>query len=81
MVGNVQAQQSEFPDEPVEIGFAAHSIDLGAIFGQLREGFREHLDEAGLEYEFYQAALIRLRAMLKWCKTLKILPHKSWTMC
>lgn len=56
MVGNVQAQQSEFPDEPVEIGFAAHSIDLGAIFGQLREGFREHLDEAGLEYEFYQAA-------------------------
>ncbi|MGM0702917.1 MAG: sugar ABC transporter substrate-binding protein [Pseudomonadota bacterium] len=50
------AQEGEFPEEPVRIGFAAHSIDLGAIFGQLREGFRNHLDEAGLEYELFQAA-------------------------
>ncbi|SDO18053.1 sugar ABC transporter substrate-binding protein [Vreelandella arcis] len=53
---SAMAQEDNFPDDPIRIGFAAHSIDLGAIFGQLREGFRNHLDEAGLEYEFYQAA-------------------------
>lgn len=46
----------EFPEEPVQIGFAAHSIELQALFGQLREGFRSTLDDAGLEYEFLQAA-------------------------
>lgn len=54
---SVSAQQvCEYPDEPVRIGFAAHSIELQALFGQLREGFRQTLDDAGLEYEFLQAA-------------------------
>ncbi|XWX03331.1 sugar ABC transporter substrate-binding protein [Aggregatilineales bacterium SYSU G02658] len=48
--------QSQFPDRPIRIGFAAHNIDLQALFGQLREGFLETLNEAGLEYEFFQAA-------------------------
>lgn len=56
-VASVSAQQvCDYPDEPVQIGFAAHSIELQALFGQLREGFRATLDEAGLEYEFFQAA-------------------------
>lgn len=53
---SVVAEEDDSSNKPVRIGFAAHSIDLGAIFGQLREGFRDHLDEAGLEYEFFQAA-------------------------
>ena len=48
--------QGEIPDRELRIGFAAHSIDLQALFGQLREGFRNHLDEAGVRYEFFQAA-------------------------
>ena len=44
------------PDREIRIGFAAHSIELGALFGQLREGFRAHLDNAGVRYEFFQAA-------------------------
>ena len=44
------------PDREIRIGFAAHSIELGALFGQLREGFRAYLDNAGVSYEFFQAA-------------------------
>lgn len=46
----------EYPEDPIQIGFAAHSIELQALFGQLREGFRQTLDDAELEYEFLQAA-------------------------
>ena len=52
---SIQAQ-NEFPDRTIRIGFAAHNIDLQALFGQLREGFLETLDETGLDYEFFQAA-------------------------
>lgn len=48
--------QYNLPDRELRIGFAAHSIDLQALFGQLREGFRQTLDEAGVEYEFFEAA-------------------------
>jgi ABC-type sugar transport system substrate-binding protein len=44
------------PDRTVKIGFAAHSIDLQALFGQLREGFRGTLDAAGVKYEYSEAA-------------------------
>jgi len=44
------------PDRRIRVGFAAHSIDLQALFGQLREGFRGTLDEAGLDYEYVEAA-------------------------
>ncbi len=50
------AVAQDVPDRVVRIGFAAHSIELGALFGQLREGFRAHLDAAGVQYEFFQAA-------------------------
>ena len=46
----------DIPDRTIRIGFAAHSIELGALFGQLREGFRAHLDAAGVKYEFFEAA-------------------------
>ena len=46
----------DIPDRTIRIGFAAHSIELGALFGQLREGFKAHLDAAGVKYEFFQAA-------------------------
>jgi ABC-type sugar transport system substrate-binding protein len=59
LIGAVSIQSqtsSEFPDRTIRIGFAAHNIDLQALFGQLREGFLETLNEAGLNYEFFQAA-------------------------
>ncbi|WP_164730566.1 sugar ABC transporter substrate-binding protein [Pelagibacterium montanilacus] len=46
----------QLPDRQIRVGFAAHSIDLQALFGQLREGFRGTLDEAGLDYEYVEAA-------------------------
>lgn len=54
--GVTAATAQDLPDRTVRIGFAAHSIDLQALFGQLREGFRQHLDDAGLSYEFFEAA-------------------------
>ena len=50
------AAQTQLPDREIRIGFAAHSIDLQALFGQLREGFRNHLDQAGLKYTLFEAA-------------------------
>lgn len=44
------------PDRKIRIGFVAHSIDLYALFGQLREGFRDHLDLNNVQYEFFQGA-------------------------
>lgn len=43
-------------DQTLRIGFASHSIEIQALFGQLREGFRGHLDANGVNYEFFQAA-------------------------
>lgn len=51
-----QAEGGGQDEEPVRIGFAAHSIELGALFGQLREGFTETLDDAGLDYKLTQGA-------------------------
>lgn len=43
-------------DRRLRIGFASHSLEIQALFGQLREGFRGHLDDNGVDYEFFQAA-------------------------
>ncbi|MBE0532267.1 MAG: sugar ABC transporter substrate-binding protein [Rhodospirillales bacterium] len=48
--------QMKLPDREIQIGFAAHSIDLQALFGQLREGFKEHLTKSGLKYRLFEAA-------------------------
>lgn len=50
------AAQYNIPDRQLRIGFAAHSIDLQALFGQLREGFHQALGDAGADYEFFEAA-------------------------
>ena len=50
------AAAQDIPDRIIRVGFAAHSIELGALFGQLREGFQAHLDAAGVQYEFFEAA-------------------------
>lgn len=50
------AAQPGIPNRRIRIGFAAHSVELQALFGQLREGFRAHLNQAGVQYEFFQAA-------------------------
>jgi len=54
--GAGQAEGGAEGEEPVRIGFAAHSIELGALFGQLREGFTNTLDEQGLNYTLTQGA-------------------------
>jgi len=43
-------------DEPLRIGFVSHQHDITDLFGQLEIGFRERLEEAGIEYEMFQAA-------------------------
>ena len=42
-------------EEPLRIGFVSHQHDITDLFGQLEIGFRERLDEEGLEYEMFQA--------------------------
>lgn len=42
-------------DEPLRIGFVSHQHDITDLFGQLEIGFRNRLDEEGLEYELFQA--------------------------
>jgi ABC-type sugar transport system substrate-binding protein len=54
--GQALAQGTAIPNRRLRIGFASHSIELQALFGQLREGFRAHLNQAGVQYEFFQAA-------------------------
>ncbi len=49
------AAQKETQKE-VKIGFAAHSIELGALFGQLRAGFVATLDASGIKYSLTQGA-------------------------
>lgn len=43
-------------DEPIRIGFVSHQHDITDLFGQLEIGFRERLDEEGIQYELFQAA-------------------------
>lgn len=43
-------------DSPLRIGFVSHQHDITDLFGQLEIGFRNRLDEEGLEYELFQAA-------------------------
>jgi ABC-type sugar transport system substrate-binding protein len=42
--------------EPLRIGFVSHQMESTDLFGQLEIGFRQALDDAGLEYEYMQAA-------------------------
>lgn len=42
-------------DDPLRIGFVSHQHDITDLFGQLEIGFRDRLDEEGLEYEMFQA--------------------------
>ena len=57
MTSIAQAQTyGPIPDGKLKVGFVAHSIDLQALFGQLREGFRNHLDANGVDYEFFEGA-------------------------
>lgn len=42
--------------EPVRIGFVSHQMGATDLFGQLEVGFRQALDDAGLDYEYVQAA-------------------------
>jgi ABC-type sugar transport system substrate-binding protein len=50
------AAPTGIPNRRIRVGFASHSLELQALFGQLREGFRAHLNQAGVQYEFFQAA-------------------------
>lgn len=43
-------------EEPLRIGFVSHQHDITDLFGQLEIGFRERLEEEGIEYEMFQAA-------------------------
>lgn len=43
-------------EEPLRIGFVSHQHDITDLFGQLEIGFRERLDQEGIEYELFQAA-------------------------
>ena len=43
-------------DEQLRIGFVSHQHDITDLFGQLEIGFRETLDEAGVNYRLFQAA-------------------------
>jgi ABC-type sugar transport system substrate-binding protein len=42
-------------DDPLRIGFVSHQHDITDLFGQLEIGFRNRLDEEGLDYELFQA--------------------------
>ena len=53
---HLSANGTDEERETLKIGFAAHSIELGALFGQLREGFTAALDESGIPYELTQGA-------------------------
>lgn len=56
VAATTQALAQGIPNKTFRVGFASHSIELQALFGQLREGFRAHLNQAGMKYEFFQAA-------------------------
>ncbi len=43
-------------DRELRIGFVSHQHDIQDLFGQLEVGFRNRLDEEGLQYELFQAA-------------------------
>ncbi|MGF1627401.1 MAG: sugar ABC transporter substrate-binding protein [Alphaproteobacteria bacterium] len=48
--------QLQIPDREFRIGLVAHTLELTGLFGQLREGARARLDEAGVRYEWFEAA-------------------------
>jgi ABC-type sugar transport system substrate-binding protein len=43
-------------DRPLRIGFVSHQHDITDLFGQLEIGFRQRLEEEGVQYEMFQAA-------------------------
>lgn len=49
-IGTARAQE-----ESLRIGFVSHQHDITDLFGQLEIGFRDRLDEEGLDYEMFQA--------------------------
>ncbi len=50
------AKEAKPAAKKLRIGFAAHSIELGALFGQLREGMLQELREKGVDFELFQGA-------------------------
>jgi len=57
LVRQAQAQTTfTLPDREVRLGLVAHTLELTALFGQLREGMRNRLDEVGLRYEWFEGA-------------------------
>jgi ABC-type sugar transport system substrate-binding protein len=42
-------------EDPLRIGFVSHQHDITDLFGQLEIGFRDRLDEEGIEFELFQA--------------------------
>jgi ABC-type sugar transport system substrate-binding protein len=55
LVRPVQAQ-FQVPDREFRIGLVAHTLELTGLFGQLREGARAKLDEAGVKYRWFEGA-------------------------
>jgi ABC-type sugar transport system substrate-binding protein len=54
--GTLFASGAQEDDDVVRIGFAAHSIEVGALFGQLKIGLLETLDASGIDYELIEGA-------------------------
>ncbi len=54
--GMAFASGAQEDDDVVKIGFAAHSIEVGALFGQLKIGLVDTLDASGIEYELIEGA-------------------------
>lgn len=54
--GTVFAAGAREEADVVRIGFAAHSIEVGALFGQLKIGLLETLDASGINYELIEGA-------------------------
>ena len=54
--GTAFARGARAQDDLVTIGFAAHSIEVGALFGQLKIGLVATLDASGIEYELIEGA-------------------------
>lgn len=43
-------------ERQLRIGFVSHQHDIQDLFGQLEIGFRQRLDQEGLDYQLFQAA-------------------------
>lgn len=55
IAGIAVAGAASAQDDPLRIGFVSHQHDITDLFGQLEIGFRNRLDEEGLDYELFQA--------------------------